>query len=98
MGFFSTKDLDKALNHKNILVSSYGDKNCSTGFKRHREVIINGTMYKISWFVVTCYLKTKDLTISFKYVKRVNGWLKGSKVNLQFYDESDKVCCVLRIR
>lgn len=94
---FSIEDLDKVLTHKNITVSKYGDKDKLVIFRRHREVIINGVMYTISWYINDCYLKTKDLEIPFRKVRQTGTWPNGAKMNLQFYDKNEDVCCILRI-
>ena len=93
---FSLIDLDKELKHKNILVSAYSNSHVPTFFKQHREVFIKGIMYKISWFLTICYLKTRELTIPFSYVKQENT-TNNAKMNLQFYNKSKEICCVLRI-
>lgn len=94
---FSIEDLDKALTHKNIIVSTYGGKDTLIIFKRYREIIINGVMYTIHWYMNECYLRTKTLTIPFRSVKQASTWPNGAKMNLQFYDKNSVICCILKI-
>lgn len=100
---FTLEDLDKALKHKNICVSIYGDKNVvkhsspTTVFKRHREITIKGIIYKIGWYINQCELKIGALTVLFNSVKQASTWPNSAKMNLQFYDKNRAVCCILRI-
>lgn len=94
---FTLEDLDKALDHKNILVSAYGDIGVTVFVKRHREVIINSIRYTINWYKDQCYLNTGDLIIPFSFVKQNDTWPNYAKMNLRFYDEAGNTCCILKI-
>lgn len=93
---FSIEDLDRVLKHKNILSRPYGDGS-STEFRRHRELIINQTMYGISWYINQCYLIRDKLTVPFSFVKQSNTWPNRAKTNLQFYNKKGDICCILML-
>jgi hypothetical protein len=93
---FSIEDLDRVLKHKNILLMPHGD-NSSIEFRRRRDLIINGTMYIISWYINQCYLTRDRLTVPFSFVKQSNTWPNRAKTNLQFYNKKGDICCILML-
>jgi len=66
-------------------------------FNRNRVFIVNGKEYKIRWYINLSYLFYEDLTIPFVSMRRQNTWPHNSKMNLQFYDKNNEVCCILKI-
>lgn len=96
MDDFTIEDLDMALEHKNIVVSTPvlpGEY----AFNRTRLVFINGNEYRIAWWRNQCYLEHDDMIVLFKYVRQSGTWPNNKKVNLQFYDHHNAVCCVVGI-
>lgn len=91
---FSLCDLDKALEHKNIKVEKQpiGDE-----LNRVRRFALNGKSYKIIWYINTCYLEHNDILVKFKKVIQKNTWPNRSKMNLQFYNDNNDVCCIISI-
>ncbi len=86
--------IDNALSHKNITdIEEVGGEY----FKRIRKFKVKNKKYKIEWYHNQSYLYIEDVIIPFFRVKQQNTWPIGKKMNLQFYDERNEVCCVLPI-
>ena len=91
---FSLIGLDVALKHKKIKVER---RPTGDGLNRIRKFRLNGESYKIIWYINTCYLEHDDILVKFKRVDQKNTWPNRSKMNLQFYNDNNDVCCVIRI-
>lgn len=99
---FNIEDLDKALKYKTIKeVKAYATEIYMRGdelFKRMRTFKIGKNTYRIEWYCNCSYLYCPgNVTVPFQRVKLLNTWPHRSKMNLQFYDSRDKVCCILKI-
>jgi len=89
-------DLDRVLCHPNIV----DVVSCPVGdelFQRRREFTVHDERFAIEWWVNGSYLYHGRLTIPFKTVRQSGTWPNMAKLNLQFYNDDHRVCCVLEI-
>lgn len=91
---FSLYDLDKALRHKKIEVEKLP---ITDGLYRLRRFRLNSKSYKITWYANTCYLEHNNVLVQFRKVVQKNTWPTNSKMNLQFYNDCNKICCIISI-
>lgn len=91
---FSLLALDNALRHKKIKIEKQPIRN---GLNRIRRFTLNGKSYKIIWYINTCYLEHNDILVKFKKIIQENTWPNHSKMNLQFYNDNNDVCCIISI-
>jgi hypothetical protein len=89
------EELDKALNYPTIKVESLDKGN--EFIERWRKLTIDNEEYEIEWYCNVCYLHHGALKILFNTVILSNTWPHRSKMNLQFYDSNEEICCILLI-
>jgi hypothetical protein len=87
------EELDKVLSHPNIQVEAVPDT--PGEFQRNRWFTLNGKRYCIEWWCNISYLHVGSMIVPFQRVKQAGTWPIMSKLNLQFYDSRDAVCCVI---
>ena len=91
---FTIEQLDEVLVHDNLknisLMPAWPEE-----FLRARAFEINGERYTIEWWSNICYLNVGGALIPFRYVVKQGTWPNGKKLNLQFYNDHQQVCCVI---
>ena len=92
---FTIEQLDMVLDYPTIDVDPHDED--SGKFDRYRSFRVDGVSYKIKWFCNFCTLYCGDVEVLFRWVKRTGTWPNHAKLNLQFYDDRNSVCCVLPI-
>lgn len=90
---FTIEDLNKILEYKTIINTTKE----TSDFNRNISFIVKDRAYIIEWYCNSSTLHIDDLSIPFHYAKLSNTWPHKSKMNIQFYDESGNVCCILKI-
>ena len=93
---FTIEDLDRSLSYPTIMVIPSKNKG-PEHFERMRKFIVFGKEYTIEWWKNISYLFIDGVQIPFYGMQISNTWPNRSKMNLQFYDDRDEVCCVLKI-
>ena len=93
---FSIENLDMVLNYPTITLNKTVAPEGSF-FNRTREFEVNDILYRIEWWCNGSYLYCGNITVPFNSVCLKNTWPHNSKMNLQFYDADNQVCCVIKI-
>lgn len=93
------EELDKVLSsYPTIEIIPAPESADPTEFLRDRYFKVNGEEYRIEWWVNICYLYIgENVQICFKSIKVSDTWPNDAKMNLQFYDEKNNVCAILKI-
>jgi hypothetical protein len=88
------EDLEKVLTHPNIKLAPVVEK--PGELNRNRLFTLNGKEYHIEWWCNISYLHIgREVIVPFDTVKQCGTWPIASKLNLQFYDAQDRVCCII---
>jgi hypothetical protein len=88
------EQLDKVLSHPAITVEPVAEED---GFNRNRTFTALDQKYEIEWWANIQYLFIGNATIVFDSVRVQATWPNHFKNNLQFYDTSGEVVCVVPI-